>query len=269
MPNIRSLLFGEVRIRPGPALFVRIGLGLAIPVIPFCAGVSLFDEPEEDVSNELFPWSKALWFPGTGGIPGDNKPSLVTVIADVDREPRAKRPLVFGAEATRRMNLLADFWKGRWAERVCSMGIGCIAPSVWRWFGERSRPSKLRCLSNFGFSRDLEDFALSGGGGCVSGDHNWDVEYAGVTFPLLDGGGLEENEVGFEMEPLDWVVEEVELEEHLGSVELTEEGVRTGSWFWILLVFTNSMEERMLDLLEEGLASRRRVFQEGVEGVGG
>lgn len=88
-----------------------------------------------------------------------------------------------------------------------------------------------------------------------------------MTLPL-EGGGLEDREVGFEMEPLDLVVEEVELEEHLGSAELME-GVRTGSWFWILLVFTNSMEERVLDLLEEGLASRRMAFQEGVEGVGG
>lgn len=47
--------------------------------------------------------------PGRGGIPGDNKPFFVTVIADVDREPSAKSPLVFGADATRRMNLLADF----------------------------------------------------------------------------------------------------------------------------------------------------------------
>ena len=42
-------------------------------------------------------------------MPGDNKPFLVTVIADVDREPSANNPLVFGADATRRMNLLADF----------------------------------------------------------------------------------------------------------------------------------------------------------------
>lgn len=43
---------------------------------------------------------------------------------------------------------------------------------------------------------------LSGGGGRVSGDHNWEVEYAGVTLPL-EGGGLEDSEVGFEIEPLD------------------------------------------------------------------
>lgn len=48
--------------------------------------------------------------------------------------------------------------------------------------------------------------------------------------PLDDGGGLEDSDVGFEMESLDWVVEEVELEENLGSVEMTEDGVRTGSW---------------------------------------
>lgn len=64
------------------------------------------------------------------------------------------------------------------------------------------------------------------------------------------------------------MVEEVELEENLGSVEVTEEGVRTGSWFWIL-VSTNSIEERVLDLLEDGLASLSRDFQEGVEGVDG
>lgn len=42
-------------------------------------------------------------------MPGDNKPFFVTVIADVDREPSAKSPLVLGADATRRMNLVADF----------------------------------------------------------------------------------------------------------------------------------------------------------------
>lgn len=87
--------------------------------------------------------------------------------------------------------------------------------------------------------------------------------------PLDDGGGLEESDVGLEMESLDWVVEEAELEENLGSAELTEEGVRTASWFWIL-VSTDSMEEsRVLGLLEDGLASLRMDFQEGVDGVDG
>lgn len=63
------------------------------------------------------------------------------------------------------------------------------------------------------------------------------------------------------------MVEDVELEENLASTELTEEGVRTGCWFWIL-VSTNNIEERV-DLLEDGLASLRMDFQEGVEGVGG
>lgn len=49
--------------------------------------------------------------------------------------------------------------------------------------------------------------------------------------PLDDGGGLKDSDVGFEMESLDWVVEEVELEENLASAEVTEEGVRTGSCF--------------------------------------
>lgn len=49
--------------------------------------------------------------------------------------------------------------------------------------------------------------------------------------PLDDGGGLEDSDVGFEMESLDWVAEETELEENLGSAEMTEEGVRTGCWF--------------------------------------
>jgi hypothetical protein len=86
-------------------------------------------------------------------------------------------------------------------------------------------------LSDFIFNRDLDDLVFSGGGGCVSGDHSWEVEYAGVMLPLDDGGGLNDSDVGFEMESLDWVVEEAELEENLGSAEVTEEGVRTGSWF--------------------------------------
>lgn len=45
-----------------------------------------------------------------------------------------------------------------------------------RWVGERSRPSILRCLSGFDLNRDLDDFVFSGGGGCVSGDHSWEVE---------------------------------------------------------------------------------------------
>lgn len=49
--------------------------------------------------------------------------------------------------------------------------------------------------------------------------------------PPDDGGGLEESDVGLEMESLDCVVEEAELEENLGSAEVTEEGVRTGCWF--------------------------------------
>ena len=57
-------------------------------------------------------------------MPGDNNPFFVTVIAGVDLEPSAKSPLVFGADATRRMNLLADFGNGRFADLVCSIGIG-------------------------------------------------------------------------------------------------------------------------------------------------
>ena len=86
--------------------------------------------------------------------------------------------------------------------------------------------------------------------------------------PLV-GGGLKDSDVGFEMESLDWVVEEAELEENLGSAEVTEEGVRTGIWLWIL-VSTDSREGlRALDLFEDGLASLRMDFQAGVKGVGG
>jgi hypothetical protein len=63
------------------------------------------------------------------------------------------------------------------------------------------------------------------------------------------------------------VVEEVELEENLASVEVTEEGVRTGSWFCIF-VSTRSMEERAANLFE-GLVSLKIDFQAGVEGVDG
>lgn len=59
----------------------------------------------------------------------------------------------------------------------------------------------------------------------------------------------------------------MELEENLASVEVTEEGVRTGCWFCIL-VSTRSMEERAVNLFE-GLASLKIDFQPGVEGVDG
>ena len=90
-----------------------------------------------------------------------------------------------------------------------------------------------------------------------------------MVLPLDNGGGLNESDVGFEMESLDCVVEEAELEENLGSAEVMEEGVRTGRWFRTL-VSTDSMEElRVLALLEDGLASLRIDFQEGVVGVDG
>ena len=85
----------------------------------------------------------------------------------------------------------------------------------------------------------------------------------------LDGGGLRDNDVGLEMESLDWVFEEAELEENLASAEVTEEGVRTGSWAWILVSTDNREELRALDLFEDGLASLRIAFQEGVNGGGG
>jgi len=87
--------------------------------------------------------------------------------------------------------------------------------------------------------------------------------------PLDDGGGLEDSDAGLEMESLDWVVEEVELEENLGSVEMTDEGVRTGSWLWILVSTDSTEEPRVLGLLEDGVASLRMDFQEGVEGADG
>lgn len=84
-----------------------------------------------------------------------------------------------------------------------------------------------------------------------------------------NGGGLDENDLEFDMESLECVVEEAELEENLGSAEVMEEGVRTGCWFRTL-VSTDSMEElRVLALLEDGLASLRMYFQEGVDGVDG
>ena len=90
-----------------------------------------------------------------------------------------------------------------------------------------------------------------------------------MVLPLDNGGALDENDVGFEVESLECVVEEAELEENLGSAEVIEEGVRTGCWFRTL-VSTESMEElRVLALLEDGLASLRIAFQEGVEGVDG
>lgn len=109
MPVIRSLLFAEVKTIPAPVLFARVGFGLVPPAVPFCTGVWWFDESEEEVSKDACPFSDICCCPGIGGIPGDKRPFFVTVITDVDREPSAKSPLVFGADATLRMNLLADF----------------------------------------------------------------------------------------------------------------------------------------------------------------
>jgi hypothetical protein len=85
----------------------------------------------------------------------------------------------------------------------------------------------------------------------------------------LEGGGLRDNDVGLEMESLDCVFEEAELEENLASAEVTEEGVRTGSCAWILVSTDNREELRAFDLFEDGLASLRIAFQEGVKGGGG
>ena len=87
--------------------------------------------------------------------------------------------------------------------------------------------------------------------------------------PLDDGGGLHDSGVVFGMESLEWAVEEVEFEENLGLAEVTEEGVRTGSGLRILVSTDSTEALRVLTLLEDGLASLRIDFQEGVEGVGG
>ena len=52
-PVIRSLLFAGVRTIPAPVVFARVGFGLVPPIVPFCAGTRWFDEPEEDVSNDV------------------------------------------------------------------------------------------------------------------------------------------------------------------------------------------------------------------------
>jgi len=73
------------------------------------------DELEETVSSESWPWSDELdtsW--GIGGTDvsagAAKKPFFVVVgvVADADREPSEKRPFALGAEATRRMNRVAD-----------------------------------------------------------------------------------------------------------------------------------------------------------------
>ena len=59
----------------------------------------------------------------------------------------------------------------------------------------------------------------------------------------------------FEIKSLDWVFEEVGLEENLASAEVMEEGARTRSWAWVLVWADNWGELHTLGLFEVGLAS--------------
>jgi hypothetical protein len=64
------------------------------------------DEPDDKVSSESVP-SKESVIAGTGGIcsAGANMPFFVV---EADRDPDEKSPFAFGADATLRMNLVAD-----------------------------------------------------------------------------------------------------------------------------------------------------------------
>jgi hypothetical protein len=66
-----------------------------------------FDDEEDKVSRESVPLSELGAKGGTGGTisPGAKKPFLVVA---GKREPEKNRPLAFGADATRRINLEAE-----------------------------------------------------------------------------------------------------------------------------------------------------------------
>ena len=63
------------------------------------------EDVDDTVSSELPSWSDC----GTEGIisPGASRPFFVVAPEAAEREPRVKRPLALGADATRRMNLVA------------------------------------------------------------------------------------------------------------------------------------------------------------------
>ena len=65
------------------------------------------EEPDDTVSKESVPCSSESDMGGSGGTMSAGASSPFFVV-DVDREPRLKRPLAFGAEATRRIKRDAE-----------------------------------------------------------------------------------------------------------------------------------------------------------------
>lgn len=114
------------------------------------------DDVEESVSSELLSCSVM----GTAGISsaGASRPFFV-VVPVVLREPSEKRPLAFGADATRRINrdALAPIALGdRGPERDADGGV-VGRKDIWdasAVIGPRDLPD-IFCLSVFNFTRDF------------------------------------------------------------------------------------------------------------------
>jgi hypothetical protein len=89
----------------------------------------------------------------------------------------------------------------------------------------------------------------------------------------LGGSALEEVEVGLEVEPLDWVLDDRELEEKRSLLDVKQVGVIAGVTAWGVGVERASRASGETsfagNFFVDGLAIRNIDFQPGVDGVVG
>ena len=130
------------------------------------------DDAEDSVSSEFVPCSDS----GIGGTasPGESRPFFVVEPAPPERPLSAKRPLAFGAEATRRMKRDAfapiAFGESGPPREDGVVGVGGINES-WDEFAVCGalRPSIFCCLSDRFLGRAFSDEYEEGGSSSEEG----------------------------------------------------------------------------------------------------